>query len=130
LLGQAQGVQITPDYFRTLRIPLLRGRNLDASDTASSPLVCLIDSRFAEQFFPGQDPIGQELAMFKGWGRIIGVVGTIRGTTLEESSRVTAYYSLDQIPFFSHAGVLVRSKSPAHSLIRTAVHQTNPAVPV
>jgi putative ABC transport system permease protein len=130
LLGQAQGIQITPDYFRTLRIPLLRGRNLDASDTAGSPLVCLIDSKFAEQFFPGQDPIAQEIAMFKGWARIIGVVGAIRGTTLEEGSRVTAYYSLDQIPFFPHAAVLVRSNSSVHALIRTAVHQANPAVPV
>ena len=129
LLGQAQGIQITPDYFRTLRIPLLRGRNLDASDTVSSPLVCLIDSKFADQFFPGQDPIGQEIAMFKGWARIIGVVGAIRGTSLEEGSRVTAYYSLDQIPFFPQAAVLVRSSNPAHALIRTAVHQANPAVP-
>ena len=66
--GNAEGFQITPGYFQTLRIPFLRGRNLEASDTATSPLVCLIDSRLAQQFFPGQDPIGQEIAMFKGWG--------------------------------------------------------------
>jgi predicted permease len=130
LLGQAQGVQITPDYFRTLHIPLLRGRNLDSSDTAGSALVCVIDSTLAEQSFPGQDPIGQEIAMFKGWARIVGVVGAIRGSTLEEGSRKTVYYSIDQIPFFPYAAVVVRSSGPAHALIRAAVRQANPAVPV
>jgi predicted permease len=130
LLGHAEGVQITPDYFQTLRIPLLRGRNLAASDTASSPLVCLIDSKFAEQFFSGQDPIGQEIAMFKGWARIVGVVAAIRGTTLEGGSRPSAYYSFAQIPFFPYAAALVRSNGPAETIIRAAVHQTNRSVPV
>src|SRR5207249_587009 len=109
---------------------LLRGRNLDSSDTAGSPLVCLIDSTLAEESFPGQDPIGQEIAMFKGWARIVGVVGAIRGSTLEEGSRKTVYYSIDQIPFFPYAAVVVRSTGPAHALIRAAVRQANPAVPV
>jgi predicted permease len=130
LLGQAQGVQITGDYFRTLHIPLLRGRNLDSSDTAGSALVCVIDSTLAEESFPGQDPIGQEITMFKGWARIVGVVGAIRGSTLEEGSRKTVYYSIDQILFFPYAAVVVRSSGPAHALIRAAVRQANPAVPV
>ena len=128
--GNAEGFQITPGYFQTLRIPFLRGRNLEASDTATSPLVCLIDSRLADQFFPGQDPIGQEIAMFKGWARIVGVVGAIRRTSLEGGSRPTVYYSFAQIPFFPWAAVLVRSTGPAESIIRAAVHQTNASVPV
>lgn len=129
-LWHGEGFQITPDYFPTLRIPLVRGRNLAASDTASSPLVCLIDSKFAGQFFAGQDPIGEEIAMFKGWARIVGVVAAIRGTTLEDGSRPSVYYSIAQIPLFPRAAVLVRSKSPAEAIIRAAVHQTNPSVPV
>jgi predicted permease len=128
--GNAEGFQITPAYFQTLRIPFLRGRNLEASDTATSPLVCLIDSKLAEQFFPGQDPIGQEIAMFKGWARIVGVVGAIRRTSLEGDSRPAVYYSFAQIPFFPWAAVLVRSTAPAESIIRAAVHQTNASVPV
>jgi len=128
--GSAEGFQITPAYFQTLRIPFLRGRNLEASDTATSPLVCLIDSRLAEQFFPGQDPLGQEIAMFKGWARIVGVVGAIRRTSLEGDSRPAVYYSFAQIPFFPWAAVLVRSTGPAESIIRAAVHQTNASVPV
>jgi predicted permease len=130
MLGSAEGFQITPGYFQTLRIPFLRGRNLAASDTETSPLVCLIDSRLAEQFFPGQDPIGQEIAMFKGWAQIVGVVAAIRRTSLEGDSRPAIYYSFAQIPFLPSAAVLVRSKSSAEAIIRATVHQTNPSVPV
>jgi putative ABC transport system permease protein len=131
LLGQALGVQITPDYFRTLHVPIVRGRNLTVSDTEGSPLVCLIDANLAEQFFPGQDPIGQEIAMFKGWARIVGVVGATRTASLDEArSPATIYYSLHQIPFFPNAAVLVRSSGSADALIRAAVRQANPTVPV
>ena len=130
MLGNAEGFQITPGYFQTLRIPFLRGRNLAASDTEASPLVCVIDSRLAQQVFPGQDPIGQEIAMFRGWARIVGVVAAIRRTSLEGESRPAVYYSFTQIPFFPSAAVLVRSTSSAESTIRATVHQTNPSVPV
>jgi predicted permease len=129
-LGNAEGFQITPGYFQTLRIPLLRGRDLSGSDTAASPLVCLLDSRAAEQFFPGQDPIGQEVGMFKGWARVVGVVAATHGASLEGDTHPAVYYSFSQIPFFPWAAVLVRSQGPAESLIRAAVHQTNPSVAV
>jgi putative ABC transport system permease protein len=58
-----EAYQISPEYLATLRIPLVRGRNLSASDTAISPLVCLIDAKLADRFFPNQDPIGQEIGM-------------------------------------------------------------------
>jgi putative ABC transport system permease protein len=104
---------------------------LTVSDTEGSPLVCVIDANFAEQFFPGQDPIGQEIAMFKGWARIVGVVGATRAASLEEAHpAATIYYSLHQIPFFPTAAVLVRSSGSADALIRAAVRQANPTVPV
>src|SRR5437879_4353340 len=100
-----EAFQISPDYFQTLRIPLLRGRSLADSDTARSPLVCLIDARLAERFFPGEDPIGQEIGMYRGMARIVGVVGAIRESTLEESSRPAVYYSLAHVHFFPQARI-------------------------
>jgi len=125
-----EAYMISPEYLHTLRIPLLRGRNLADSDTATSPLVCLIDSRLAERFFPKQDPIGQEIAMYKGWARVVGVVGTIRGTTLEEGSRPVVYYSLAQVPYFPQAGIVVRSTMAAGSQIRDAIRRSNGTVPI
>jgi putative ABC transport system permease protein len=125
-----EAYMISPEYLHTLRIPLLRGRNLADSDTVTSPLVCLIDIRLAERFFPNQDPIGQEIAMYKGYARIVGVVGAIRGTTLEEGSRPVVYYSLAQVPFFPQEGIVVRSSMAAGGQIRDAVRRTNGTVPI
>jgi hypothetical protein len=109
---------VTPEYFQTLRIPLLHGRNLAASDSADAPTVCIIDRQAAERFFPGQEPIGQQIAMYTGWATIVGVVGTVRATTLEEGSRPVVYYSLPQVPFFPQAAAVVRSSIPAPAIIR------------
>jgi predicted permease len=130
MLGQAQGVQITPDYFRTVRVPLVRGRGLEASDTPTSPFVCVIDATLAKRFFPGQDPIGQEVAMFNGWARVVGVVGAVRGAALEEEARPTIYYSFEQVSFLPYAAILVRGTGSAAGLIQAAVHQAAASVPV
>jgi putative ABC transport system permease protein len=120
---------VTPQYLHTLRIPLLRGRNLAASDTARAPQVCLIDRTLAERFFPNQDPLGQQISMYGGWARIVGIVRTIRADGLEEASRPVVYYSLAQVPFPQIAAV-VRSAAPAGNLIREAVRRTHTAVPI
>jgi putative ABC transport system permease protein len=121
---------VTPGYLHTLRIPLLRGRNLAESDGANAPTVCVIDRNLADRFFANQDPIGHEIAMYKGWAQIVGVVGNTRSDGLEEEARPVVYYSLEQVPFFSQAAAVVRSNAPAGNLLRDAIRQTNPAVPV
>jgi predicted permease len=121
---------VSPEYLRTMRIPLLRGRNISETDTAAAPLVCLIDRSLAERFFPNQDPIGQQISMYRDWARIVGVVGTVRATTLEEGSRPVVYYPLVQVPFFPQSAAVVRSGLPAANMIREAVRRTNGSVPV
>jgi hypothetical protein len=122
---------ISPGYFETLRIPLLRGRRLTEVDQAAgAPLAAVVDARLAERFFPDQNPIGQSIAMYKGWAEIVGVVATVRGTTLEEGSRPTVYYPLAQVPFFPQAVAIVRSRVQAGPIIRDAVRRANRAAPV
>jgi len=121
---------VTPGYLHTLRIPLLRGRNLAESDSANAPTVCLIDRGLADKFFPNQDPIGHEIGMYKGWAQIVGVVANVRADGLEEATRPVVYYSLVQVPYFSQAAAVVRSNVPAGSLIRDIVRRTNASVPV
>jgi putative ABC transport system permease protein len=125
-----EAYMISPGYLRTLGIPLLRGRDLTDADGANAPVVCLIDSVFAQRFFPGQDPLGQEIAMYKGWAHIVGVVAPVRGTALEGLARPVVYYSLAQVPFFPSVAVIVRSKIAAVPIIRGAVRLTDPRVPV
>ncbi len=90
---------VSPEYLRTMRIPLLRGRNILPSDTAGSATVCLIDAKLAQRFFANQDTIGHEIAMYRGWARIVGVVAAVRATTLEEGSRPVVYYLWSRFPF-------------------------------
>jgi putative ABC transport system permease protein len=90
----------------------------------------VIDRQTADRFFPSQDPIGHEIAMYKGWAKIVGVVSAIRSTTLEEASRPVIYYSLAQVPFFAQSAAVVRSTVPAASLIRQAVNAASPSAPV
>jgi hypothetical protein len=121
---------VSPEYLHALRIPLLRGRNLMESDSANAPTVCLIDRNLAERFFANQDPIGQQIGMYKGWAQIVGVVSNIRADGLEEDTRPVVYYPLAQAPFLSQAAAVVRSNAPAAGLLREAIRRTNAAVPV
>ncbi len=73
----------SPDYYKLFRIPVLRGREFTDHDTAAAPGVVLINEALAKQFFPNQNPVGQQLLVGKGMGppfeeparTIIGVVG-------------------------------------------------------
>jgi len=121
---------VSPRFFDTLRIPLLRGRSFSASDKEDAPMVCVIDRKLAERFFPNQDPIGQEIAMYRGWARIVGVVSSVRGASLEHESRPVVYYSIHQIPFFDQTGVVLRSSAAGAPLIRAAVKQAAGSAPV
>jgi predicted permease len=125
-----EAFMVSSGFFATLHIPLLRGRNLDDSDAAGKQEVCVIDTHMVERFFPNQDPIGREIAMYGGWARIVGVVAAIRDTSLETNARPTVYYSFPQVPFFSQFAVLVRSAQAGAPIIRAAVRQTNRSVPI
>lgn len=125
-----EAYMVSPGYLRTLRIPLLRGRDFTDADGEGAPIVCMVDAAFAKRFFPGQDPLGHEIAMYRGWARIVGVVSTVRGTALEGLARPVVYYPLAQVPFFPSVSVVVRSAVPAVPMIRQAVKDVNPRAPI
>lgn len=69
---------VTPDYFATLNIPVRRGRTFTAQDSATSPMVALVDDAFVRRYFEGQNPIGQRIDIGNGTDgsyEIVGVVG-------------------------------------------------------
>ena len=77
---------ITPNYFRTMRIPLLQGRDFTERDEANATPVLIINQAFAQQFFPGENPIGKHVqAGISNSGpgtaptrEIVGVVGNVK----------------------------------------------------
>jgi putative ABC transport system permease protein len=74
----------SPDYYKVFRIPVIRGREFTNSDTGSAPKVMLINEALAKQYFPNQNPVGQQIYVGKGIGppfeeparTIVGVVGS------------------------------------------------------
>ena len=94
---------IAGDYFRTMGIPLLQGRDFGPQDRADTPMVGLVNESFVREFFPDENPIGARIAWARAnprkWMTIIGVVGDVKhyGLNLPEMSAFyTSYIQLDQ----------------------------------
>ena len=90
---------VTPDYFRALRIPVLRGRGFSAQDDATAPRVALINKTTAEQLFAGEDPIGQQISLGPATDppfEIVGIVGDVRHRGLAEPVTYQVYIPLPQ----------------------------------
>ena len=90
---EADYTMVTPDYFATLEIPLLQGRHFTAQDKSDAPLVIVVNDTFAERIWPGENPIGKRLRIGfeKKQREVIGVVGTIKQTTLNAEERPAMY---------------------------------------
>ncbi len=91
---------VSPGYFETLRIPVLRGRGLHESDVAGAAEVVVINQAMAEKYWPGQDAIGRRMRIARGskpaWREVVGVVGDIRHASLRQPPAVEAYVPWEQ----------------------------------
>jgi predicted permease len=104
--GDEQYRTISPHYFQTLQIPLIRGRVFGPGDTGGSPRVVLINQAMAKKYWPKQDPVGQVIVIGKGLGpqfddpprEIVGLVGTVRETGLEDADEGVMYIPQTQVP--------------------------------
>src|SRR5437868_2749836 len=90
---------VAGDYFQTLKVPLVRGRTFNERDTKDSPRVIIIDQAMAEQYFPGEDPIGKRLGVEvgnddEGWvmSEIVGVVAKMRFHAVDEMAPLPVIY--------------------------------------
>jgi predicted permease len=99
VLGNVDYRSVTPDYFRTLEIPLLSGRSFAETDTETSLQVAIIDERLAKLVATLGDPVGRRVripVMNLPWLRIVGVVGHIRHDRLDEDTRPQVYFPYKQ----------------------------------
>ena len=105
---------VTPNYFRVMRVRLLRGRVFTAADKQSAPPVLIINEQVAQKYFKGQDPIGQRITFDKvpndssQWSTIVGVVAGERQTALSSEPTIEAF-----IPYAQEV------QSPAWVMTRT-----------
>jgi len=94
---------VTANFFNTLRIPMLNGRDFAATDTSTSTPVVIVSESFAKKFFPGENPIGKHIKPGIGDGvhqeamhEIVAVVGDVKMNSLTKDARPTYYLLLSQ----------------------------------
>ncbi len=127
---------IDEQFFDTLRVPLLKGRGFNVSDSAESEPVVIIDAFLAEKYFADKDPIGQRINRGDGspWATVVGVVGTVKhGSLREQVSKETLYWPYRQT-MSSSAALLLRGPSASSEAtadaVRAAVQRVDPEQPV
>jgi len=126
---------ISPGYFETMRIPLLRGRSFTASDNAKHPPVVIIDQTLARDYFGAEDPLGRHVVLPFGSRmprQIIGVVGAVRDSSLSGEPEATIYFPYMQGPDQTMS-LVVRTALPQDGIlpeIRNAIWSVDPNQPV
>ena len=131
----ADRYSITPGYLRAMRIPVLRGREFDQHDIATSQMVAMVNESMARQFWPGEDPIGKRFRMgdTKGpWKTVVGVVGDVLHKGLDAPHTIQVYLPNTQ---FTDSMVILAvrtSNEPASiaAAVRTEIAALDPQVPV
>jgi predicted permease len=105
---------VTPDYFRAMGIPLLKGRFFDERDVRGAPDVTVVDDKFAARFWPGQDPIGKRMRRGDSgpWRTVVGVVADAKEYEVDGEPPITAFYPADQLGIPSRFLVIRTSNDP------------------
>jgi putative ABC transport system permease protein len=126
---------VTPDYFRTMGIPLLAGRMFTAADTAQSPPVVIVNQTIAKRLWPGADPLGGRLLLdltnVKA-ATIVGVVGDVKADKMEGEGWPMIYSPHPQAPF-PYMVFAVRTAGEPMAMVSTVereIHQLDPDQPI
>jgi putative ABC transport system permease protein len=95
---------VTPGFFDAMGINVIRGRGIYESDTASSPLVAVVNQTLADRYFPGEDPIGKRLEIAFStparWREIVGVIDDVKTAGVDQDTPVQVYAPYYQKPGF------------------------------
>jgi len=131
-------VNVSPGYFRTLRMQFVAGRDFNGSDTANSPTVAIIDQTAARRFFPGLDPVGKTFWIDGIAGQpgppieVVGVVRNAKYVSLREEIHPTVFFPATQAPdiILADAFELRTAVRPTAliSSVQAAVASVNPAI--
>ncbi|HEY7685105.1 MAG TPA: ABC transporter permease [Gemmatimonadales bacterium] len=89
---------VTSQYFRTMGIPLLRGRDVESGDIAGRAPVAVVSESFARQFWPNEDPLGRTFVCREETRTVVGIVGDVKVRGLERANEPQLYVSAGQVP--------------------------------
>jgi predicted permease len=129
--GQRPGANvtlITQDYFKTMQIPMLQGRDFSGLDNMTSPQVMIVDQAFAQKFFPGENVVGKRIKPGAGngagagpqWREIVGVVGSVRLSATQREMRPEMYLPSAQLSQWCCLHTVMRTSVEPRDLETTA----------
>jgi predicted permease len=129
---------ITPDFFKTLEIPLRAGRGLAESDRFDSPAVAVVSESFARRYWPDADALGRTFDFALQTRTVVGVVGDIMVRGPEQPSEPQVYLPATQVPdgailYYTPKDLVVRSSTDPAALlpaIRDIVRRVDPQQPI
>jgi putative ABC transport system permease protein len=123
---------VTPDYRQAMGTLLLRGRDFDLHDLNSTAKVVMINAKFADTYFKGRNPLGEQVCICVGtsdaasWSTIVGVVGDVRHTALEEAGKPQIFQ-----PAMTGDSFAIRYEGPTQQVVseaKAALRSLDPAV--
>jgi putative ABC transport system permease protein len=135
----AEANRATPEYFRTLGIPLIAGRDFTEADASGAPDVYIVNQAFAEKFFGRSSPIGKRIwtnvdkNKKPKWGQIIGEIGNTRDLTTKEAPEPEFFAAFNQTDRAAAISLVVRTKAEplaAVSAIQDRIWSLDKAQPV
>jgi predicted permease len=126
---------VGPQFFHTLGVPVIAGRDFADSDTATSPHVGIINEQFAKRFFPNQNPLGHRIGPDSiDWQMtIVGVVKDHKYRSIDEEPIPMAWYMYAQIPMTGGMHVEMRVHGEPLAILpsaRKALQEMNPDLPL
>ena len=127
--------RVTPDYFKTMGVPILRGRDFTAQEEIAKPWRAIVSQRIADELWPGESAIGRSINLWQGQGdtkaEVIGVVANMRDHGLERGPTYAVY-----LPFaggLPPVNIIVNSIAPLPTLVprlRTMLAEVDPTLPL
>src|SRR6266403_670596 len=126
----ADYLQVSEDYFSTLGIPLVAGREFIRTDDENAPRVAIVNETMAGKYWPGKDPIGQRLKVKDNWMQIVGVAKNVKIETKLEPPRSFFYVPVRQ-NFFVGNALLIRTRETPGAItnaLAREVHALDPTL--
>jgi predicted permease len=131
---ETQDAIVSPNYFKTMQIPILKGRDFTLRDTKDSQRVVIVNNAFINRYWPRQDAIGKRIYsdLTHEWFTVVGVARDDKATGLNDKPRPFLYLPLDQA---YQATVIVNARVLGDPLasgveVEKAIHELNPALVV
>jgi putative ABC transport system permease protein len=133
MLFHADYRTVSPDYFQTMRMRLLEGREFTVHDNRESPFVAVVNQAFAKKFFPNEDPLGHRVKSHGNLYEIVGVVGNVKHESLAIPAYPELYLCYLQADLQPWTFFVVRGRSKVEALtasVRNAVKEIAPDEPI